>query len=407
MKILRVIANMMPTSGGPCQGLRNSIPELEKLGVQNEVVSLDDPEAPYLGADTFPIHALGLGTGPWYYNSKLVPWLINNFERFDAVIVHGLWLYPSYAVLQAMELFKTRIEIQKKQKNKVPKFFIMPHGMLDPYFQRAQERRVKALRNVVYWKLIEGKVVNKADGLLFTCEEELQLAREPFKPYHPMREINVGYGIADPPSYVPAMKKAFLQKVPLLDEQPYLLFLSRIHEKKGINLLICAYVALQNEMYNMNREMPRLIIAGPGLESPYGKKMQVLASRTPMLKGAVFFTGMLEGESKWGAFYGCDAFVLPSHQENFGIAVVEAMACGKPVLITNQVNIWREIVAEDAGLVAPDSVEGTVEMLRTWINKAAEDKQSMGNNARTAFKKRFSNNEAAKHFLKVVGPHVL
>jgi hypothetical protein len=77
---------------------------------------------------------------------------------------------------------------------------------------------------------------------------------------------------------------------------------------------------------------------------------------------------MLSGAAKWGALYGCEAFVLPSHQENFGIAVVEALACGKPVLISDQVNIWREIVEDGAGLVEGDAEEGVEKLLRKFFD---------------------------------------
>jgi hypothetical protein len=77
---------------------------------------------------------------------------------------------------------------------------------------------------------------------------------------------------------------------------------------------------------------------------------------------------MLSGAAKWGALYGCEAFVLPSHQENFGIAVVEALACGKPVLISDQVNIWREIVEDGAGLVEGDTEEGVEKLLRNFLS---------------------------------------
>jgi glycosyltransferase involved in cell wall biosynthesis len=80
---------------------------------------------------------------------------------------------------------------------------------------------------------------------------------------------------------------------------------------------------------------------------------------------------MLTGDAKWGALYGCDAFILPSHQENFGIAVVEALACGKPVLISNKVNIWREIEKDRAGTVRDDTVSGTKRLLDYWLQGAA------------------------------------
>ena len=395
MNVLRVIANMNPSSGGPCQGIRNSIPEMKVLGINNEVVSLDNPAATYLKEDDFPVYALGEGIRPWYYNAKLVPWLLKNLGRFDVVIVHGLWLYSSYAALTAIRVFR-------KRHKKTPRFYVMPHGMLDPYFQEVPGRRLKALRNKIYWKFFEGKVIHEADGLLFTSEAELRLARKPFRPYRPKKEINVGYGIAAPPSYRPSMLEAFLRKCPRLGEHPYLLFLGRIHEKKGVDMLIDAYTLLKKASIEDGREIPKLVIAGPGLDTTYGLKMQHKVLETPSLRSAVFFPGMLTGEAKWGAFWGCEAFVLPSHQENFGIAVVEAMACGKSVLISDQVNIWREIEADGGGIIEPDSLEGTQKMLNSWINKSAEEKKNSGKGARNSFEKKFGIGSAARQLLEVV-----
>ncbi|MFN3590544.1 MAG: glycosyltransferase, partial [Spirosomataceae bacterium] len=188
------------------------------------------------------------------------------------------------------------------------------------WFQRAPSRRWKALRNEVYWALVERQVVNEADGLLFTCQQELELARTTFWGYRPKQEINVGYGILPPPACTEEITQAFQHP------RPYFLFLSRIHEKKGVDILITAYQNLRKE--NPTLAIPDLVIAGPGLESTYGQKVQELVQDA--YKENISFVGMLSGDSKWGALYGCDAFVLPSHQENFGIAVVEALACGKP-----------------------------------------------------------------------------
>src|SRR5688572_17406575 len=137
MKILRVIDTMNPALGGPCQGIRNSIPALKKIGIENEVVTLDDPSAPFIASDTFKTHALGPAKGPWRYGSRLLPWLLDNLHRFDIVIVHGLWLYHSQATGRAVHQYRNA---SKSDKSK-PKLFVMPHGMLDPYFQRAPERR--------------------------------------------------------------------------------------------------------------------------------------------------------------------------------------------------------------------------------------------------------------------------
>ncbi|WP_245539650.1 glycosyltransferase [Pontibacter roseus] len=411
---------MDPVQGGPCQGIRNAIPEMEKLGVRNEVVCLDSPSAPFLAEESLQIHALGPGRRPWCYSGKLMPWLLENLPRFDAVVVHGLWLYHGYAVLQAIKRLKKREGTSSGGKVKVPSLYVMPHGMLDPYFQRASGRRLKAVRNWFYWKLVESQVVNQADGVLFTCESELQLAREPFRPYQPKQEINVGYGIAAPPLCRQSMQEAFALSCPKLKGKPYLLFLSRIHEKKGVELLVKAYsLALSKrqksgpvpavaggeevmEPVGAETDLPKLVIAGPGLETPYGQSLQNLVKESPNLQDAVFFPGMLTGEAKWGAFYGCDAFVLPSHQENFGIAVVEALSCGKPVLISNQVNIWREIENGGGGIVEEDTVAGTLHMLEVWQALSDSARSRMGLQARDTFESCFAMEPAAQRFLNAV-----
>jgi glycosyltransferase involved in cell wall biosynthesis len=105
---------------------------------------------------------------------------------------------------------------------------------------------------------------------------------------------------------------------------------------------------------------------------------------------------MLSGDLKWGAFHAADAFVLPSHQENFGIAVAEALACGLPVLISNKVNIWREIEQDGGGLVAEDTLAGTRELLEQWVRLAPEQQERMRTSARDCFNQRFEIGRAAK-----------
>lgn len=389
MKILRVIASMDPSQGGPCEGIRNSVPEMLKAGVQNEVVSLDDPSSPFLNQE-FRIHALGPAKGPWCYSAKLLPWLLQNIGRYDIIIVHGLWLFPGYAVRKTMN--RLRKKSAEKTDVVLPRIYVMPHGMLDPYFQKARGRKLKALRNQVYWKFIESKLINEAEGLLFTCEEELKLARVPFRPYAPKNEFNVGYGITLPPEFNPKMRSSFGKKCGGLTGS-YFLFLSRIHPKKGVDLLIDAYRKVIIE--NIKISIPKLVIAGPGLNTPYGVKMQKLVKDSPDLKENIFFPGMLTGDDKWGAFYGCEAFILPSHQENFGIAVVEAMACSKPVLISNQINIYREIEAAKAGLVAADTKGGIRQLLEYWATISEVEKWIMGRKAKKLFNTKFSIGPAA------------
>lgn len=396
MKVLRVIASMNPMSGGPCQGIRNAIPELEKLGIQTEVVCLDSPNEAFLGKDSFKVTALGPTKTPWQYSDKLYPWLLENLQKFEVVIVHGLWLYHGHAVRKAIDKLK-------KNKQSKPRFYVMPHGMLDPYFQKNEARKLKALRNIVYWKLIEKKIINNADGVLFTCQAELLLARNTFQPYHPKKELNVGYGIQSPPKFETIMEQAFTEKCVGLNRN-FILFLSRIHEKKGVDNLIEAYESILKSNSNKGINTPQLVIAGPGINTDFGEKIRTKVQNNSELKANILFPGMLSGDSKWGAFYLCDAFILPSHQENFGIAVVEALACAKPVLISNQVNIFKEIESGNAGFVAADNLEGTTEILSKWLSSSIDEKLRMNDNAMHTFVQYFTIQSAALSFKSCIQP---
>jgi glycosyltransferase involved in cell wall biosynthesis len=236
--------------------------------------------------------------------------------------------------------------------------------------------------------------------------------------------VNVGFGIAEPPAYHQSLLEAFSEKCPQLGNSSYLLFLSRIHEKKGLDLLIEAY---RNVLYEVKEsktalvlvdskgeefsdtpapqyEFPKLVIAGPGLQTPYGQYIQKMVAENPDLRKSVYFPGMLTGDAKWGAFYGCEAFVLPSHQENFGIAVVEALACSRPVMISNQVNIWREIESMGGGFIADDTLGQTQQMLEKWQSISQAEKNDMGFRARNTFEKFFSIGPAVKKLMCTINP---
>ena len=111
---------------------------------------------------------------------------------------------------------------------------------------------------------------------------------------------------------------------------------------------------------------------------------------------------MLQGDAKWGAYYGCDAFILPSHQENFGIVVAEALGCGKAVLISDQVNIWREIKKTGTGLVAEDTEEGTKRLLMNWLQISPEVKERMEKAAKICFAEHFRVEASAERILQVL-----
>ena len=407
MRILHVVDQMDPKRGGVCQAIRTIIKGTSHYDTYNEVVSLDDPNAHYISQETLTIHALGPASNPWTYSKKFKGWLIDNLVNYDKVIVHGLWQYHSYAVYLAINyISKTGIPVNSDNPI-IPEIYVMPHGMLDPYFQRASGRKLKAIRNSLYWKFIEEKIINSAQALLFTCEEEKRLARFPFNPYKPKKESVVGLGVEAPPEEHSKMYTAFSEQCAGLNGSRYILFLSRIHEKKGVDILINAYGTWRKDLLaksapNKQHIIPKLVIAGPGIDSAYGKSITRLINSEKALMDSVLFPGMLINDSKWGAFYSCDAFILPSHQENFGIAVVEAMACGKPTLISDQVNIWREIDKENAGIVYPDTPEGTLKMILKWAKMSGDERLRMGENAKTAYKNYFTVENTSERLLNAL-----
>ncbi len=398
MKILHIISGVNPKNGGPIQGIRNYQNSLFYLGVERHIATFEDPNDILLWdfPETLKFHALGKPKTSWQYNSKLIPFLINEASNYDVLIINGLWTYHSYAVTKAIQ------NIKKKSSNqKLPKVYVMPHGMLDPWFQKDKTRRLKAIRNFFYWHLIEKKVINTSDGLLFTCEEELFLARNTFSGYHPKKEQNIGYGIEAPPPLSEELKIAFKSHCNFNTLEPYLLFLSRIHPKKGVDLLIRAYCELLSDLEFANK-IPNLIIAGPGIESEYGKKLLEFIEENPNIKPKINFVGHLFGETKWSAIYGCEAFVLPSHQENFGIAVAEALACNKPVLITNKVNIYIEIEQGGAGIISDDTLAGTINNLKNWLNLSTEVKEKMSENAYFVYETNFGVKNAAIRLIESI-----
>ena len=400
-KVLHVIESMNPTMGGVCQAVRTIIKGLTHKGIHNEVVCMDDAQAPYLKNELFTIHALGPGIGAWAYSPTFSPWIMTNYFRFDVIIIHGLWLYHTYSTRKVMTL------LNSKGYSKLPRTFVMPHGMLDPYFQHAKGRAFKAIRNWVYWKFIERKLISNVDGLLFATNEEMTLASKTFKPYSPKNVQVVGLGVEEPNTYDHRMKTAFLEKCPEIKDDSYILFLGRLDSKKGVDDLIKAYKQAKDVLCNSDNKklnsviVSKLVIAGPGVHSTYGKQIRRMIIEL-QLEPYVFLPGMLSQDAKWGAFYCADAFILPSHQENFGIAVVEALSCSKPVLISNKVNIWREVELKGGGIVDVDTVQGTKESLMKWYNTSKMDKEEMRKRAKSVYTQYFSIKHATNRMIESI-----
>jgi glycosyltransferase involved in cell wall biosynthesis len=274
--------------------------------------------------------------------------------------------------------------------------------MLDPWFK--QRYPMKHLKKWLYWPWAEYRVLRDATAVLFTCEEERRLARQSFWLYK-CDEFVVNYGTSAPTGDPEAQRALFLERFPHLRGKRCLLFLGRVHEKKGPDLLFRAFAALLGRLPSDQRRDLHLVMAGPD-DHAFGREMKALVASLG-LSERVTWTGMVSGDLKWGAFHAADAFVLTSHQENFGIAVVEALACGLPVLISSQVNIWREIRQAGAGFVDSDDSAGAERLLDQWICVDSALWQRMRGAARRIFAERFVIDRTAESFIHAMKIHGL
>src|ERR1700677_1251339 len=244
--ILHVIRSVNPALGGPVEVVKQISLVHRDMGLNVEVATLDIPKANW--ARSFPVttHALGEkdSTTGYGFSKKFVPWLKENRHKYDAVITHGLWQYHNAGTWQALRGTDTP-------------YFVFPHGMLDPWFKVAYP--VKHFQKSLYWMLRERHVLRDAKAALFTCEEERLLAGGTFKSYVCNEQV-IPLGIAPPPPNTMSQRTQFLEKFPRYLDKRILLFLGRLHNKKGCEMLIEAFGKIAG---NIDGSI-HLVMAGPG-----------------------------------------------------------------------------------------------------------------------------------------------
>ena len=380
MKLLHLVPTInSEKGGGVVEGLKQMVTATMKMGHVVEVVTLDSVDESCLQQLPFKVHPLGPSKLGYRYSPNLIPWLRENASSFDAVIVDGLWQYHGYATWKVM------------RKMKVP-YFVFTHGMLSPWFKKTYP--LKHLKKWMYWPWAEYRILRDAKAVLFTCDEERILARKSFWLFK-CREKVVGYGTAAPLGDPALQREALFKEFPIFRNKRLFLFLGRIHQVKGCDLLIQAFAAVAKLDDSLH-----LVMAGP--DQTGWQKDLVELSKNLGIESRITWTGMLSGDLKWGAYHASEAFVLPSHQENFGVVVAEALACGLPTLISNKVNIWREIEADGAGIIADDTLDGTIALYKKWLGMDTAAQALMKQKTITCFESRFEMGKAAKNLMNVL-----
>jgi glycosyltransferase involved in cell wall biosynthesis len=379
MKILHVIPSINPASGGPAEGLRQLCHVYHMGGHSVSVATLDSPElaAKY----NFPAEVVPLGPGWGVYGFAwgAVSWFKANLSKFDVVFINCIWQYNTLAVYLALASAKTP-------------YAVFTHGMLDPYFKRRFP--LKHIKKTIYWHLFLRRILANANTLLFTCEEEKILARQSFSRYR-VREMIVPYGTFGPEGDPAEAAEGFFASWPDLRGKRLALSMGRIHPKKGTDILIEAFAE------SLAKDPAwHLVIAGPD-QIGMQKELQALADRLG-LQGKITWTGMLRDKMKWGALTVAEVFVLPSHQENFGIVVAEALVSNLPVILSDKVNIWREVVNYWAGLVCEDTKEGTRTALLRWASLSPEEIAALRLRSRKCFDELFNYEVTSIKALEIV-----
>ncbi len=287
---------------------------------------LRDRLPPGMELELFP----SVGENAFSFSPQLLPWVRDSAEGFDLVVVRTMFNPVTTSAAWAA------------RKARVP-YVVVPHGTLSRYTFGHRRTVLKK----VFFSMFGPSMLRHAAAIRYTTEAEMKEAAR--------------LGSLSPAVVIPHPFESRERNRSLAPREPArVLFLSRLHPVKGLDTLLPAFAEL-------HRAVPRarLTVAGSG-PKPYEER---IASRISELglEPAVTLAGFVGGERKDRLLEGSDVFVLPSRHENFGIAVVEAMDAGLPVVITRRVDIWRDVERAGAGLVVDRAVRPLAEALRTLL----------------------------------------
>ena len=268
------------------------------------------------------------------YSRPLSVWLDANADRFDLGHIHAVFNHSSVAAARAF------------RKAGVP-YVIRPLGTLDPWSMKQ-----KPLRKRFFWSLVGRTMVTGAACVHYTSQTE-RTATETL--------LGVNHGKVIPLG-IDAISEATNG---IRAEKPYILVLSRLHPKKGLDVLIDAFIELTQRA---EFDHWQLIIAGHGPDD----HVALLKRNAAAASDRIMFTGWLDGERKEEVLRNASLLALPSYQENFGLCVMEALARAVPVLISPHVNLAGEIEAANAGWIAPVEEHALTETLAAALSDRQE-----------------------------------
>lgn len=352
--ILHVIPSVAPARGGPSQAVIQMVRHLRHQQVKAEIIAtndggescLDVPLDRWTTQAEIPIHYFHRfspaqeGVREFAFSADLTRWLWRRVRDYDLIHIHALFSYPCLA---AMAIAYSR---------GIP-YFVRPLGSLCHWSLQQSPRKKRA-----YLKIAK-PLLNRAAALHFTSEAE---AREASVLGLAAASFVLPLGLQLPPR-LPIQTQVLRQQLGLPSQGPLLLFLSRIHPKKGLEILFQALAALPHRNFS-------LAIAGSG-DPAYCQRLQAVAARLG-IQDQLHWLGFVAGDRKQQLFQSADCFVLPSHSENFGIAVLEALAAGLPVMTTPGVALADQLRQHQLGWVIPPVAEHWSEALVEVLSQISQ-----------------------------------
>lgn len=370
MNVLHVIPSLSVTQGGPSFALPLIERALAAQGVRVTVVTTDD-DGPGRHLPVPLGRPVLVGGATRYYFRKqtefykgslpLWNWLARRVPDFDLVHIHALFSFASMAAAT------------QARRHRVP-YVIRPLGVLNRYGVTRRRRGLKQLS----LRFIEGPLLRHAAAMHYTSRAEQREAQESGATA-PAFVIPLGIEQEVQP---PPGPEIFFQSWPQTRGREIILFLSRLDAKKGLDLLLSAFAEVKPR-----HPRAMLVIAGDG--EPLFKR-QLHAQMTALgLDHDVVWPGFLSGAQKLSALAAARLFVLPSHSENFGIVLVEAMAAGLPCLTTDGVALAEDIRECDAGIIVPAETKPLAAALHRLLADPALCSR-LGANARRLAAERFT-----------------
>jgi glycosyltransferase involved in cell wall biosynthesis len=369
MKILCVIPSYWPAfaHGGPIFSVHNLNRALAKKGVDlvvyttdagllgkvplNQEVKIDGVKVTYF---SFTRCFEFLGTIGWQFSPAMAKALKKNLPDFDLVYIVNIWSYPALIAAHYSRIYGLA-------------YIIVPSGMLYP-----DALSIKLWKKMFYYYFLVKRDLLSACAIHYTTEDEAEKTRAFLGLKNQSIIVHNGIDLSE---FTNLPDRERLKMIyPYLKGKKIILFLGRIHEIKGLDILVKAYARLAQ-----NREDLHLFIAGDGGErytkkikrllEVYGLNFTDFESDDQIDKGnaQVTFSGSLAGRQKLEAYVGSDIFVLSSYSENFGMAVVEAMASGLAVVISNKVGIYKEVQQKKAGIVVGTDVESLYQGIKLLL----------------------------------------